>query len=285
MAIWACTRGSVLAHRVTVFSILRWALVGTIALLVVTCATSDAKGYASLEPGAAGLAVWITLTAMVMAPGVALVVQRIRHRNDGVSRKARQSAAASGIAVLVMAAVISRFGHVVPGELGNAIVRLLRTMGYWMPVGIALGAVGVAIILCVLKVRVAPEDAPTRLVLPSLRQGIWVPMFWLLYTLSIQASMGTTRNHETVAAKLELRDLVAAQEAFFADSGRYATSLSSLGLAQWRDVRPLTFVAEKAWWVATFSHTLIPGLVCGVAVGAPNPVSGDTLNEGLPVCR
>ena len=37
-------------------------------------------------------------------------------------------------------------------------------------------------------------------------------------------------------------------------------------------------------WSATLTHPNVPGMVCGVAVGMPNPINS-AAGEGEPICR
>jgi hypothetical protein len=86
--------------------------------------------------------------------------------------------------------------------------------------------------------------------------------------------------------KLDLRNFVTAQEAYFADHGTYARSLREMQNA-YRVSPGVTLVLLTA---SDTSHSEIaisdkvPGLVCGMFVGeAPPPLGPGT--EGFPICR
>jgi hypothetical protein len=86
--------------------------------------------------------------------------------------------------------------------------------------------------------------------------------------------------------KLDLRNFVTAQEAYFADHGTYARSLREMQNAY----RPSPGVTLVLLTSSDTSHSEIaisdkvPGLVCGMFVGEAPPPLGPG-QEGFPICR
>lgn len=85
------------------------------------------------------------------------------------------------------------------------------------------------------------------------------------------------------AMKSDLRNLVTAQESFFADNVTYTTSLSALNFIASTAVTVRVGSATGTGWNATARHAGTSQL-CGIFVGsATAPMSG--ANEGEPKCR
>ncbi len=81
----------------------------------------------------------------------------------------------------------------------------------------------------------------------------------------------------------DLRNLVTAEEAFFADSIRYTPSLVALRFRPSAGViLRIEAVTEKGW-AASATHSQWPGWTCGIFVGVARPfVAGQ--QEGDPAC-
>jgi hypothetical protein len=85
------------------------------------------------------------------------------------------------------------------------------------------------------------------------------------------------------AMKSVLRNLIVAQERYFAENVKYSGSVSSLFLLPSSGVSVTIGTASGTGWNATASHAGT-SMTCGVFVGsAPAPVQGQ--NEGAPECR
>jgi hypothetical protein len=81
----------------------------------------------------------------------------------------------------------------------------------------------------------------------------------------------------------DLRNLVTAQEVFFADSVRYATSLLELHFRPSAGVSLRLEAVTANGWAATATHSAWPGWTCGIFVGLDRPfVPGQ--REGDPTC-
>src|SRR5688572_12765378 len=86
------------------------------------------------------------------------------------------------------------------------------------------------------------------------------------------------------AMKSDLRNLINAQESFFADSAYYTANVTSLGFKPSSGVNPPVIVTHPGAWTATNGHSQLVGVSCGIGVNTTNPllpVSG----EGEPACR
>jgi hypothetical protein len=82
--------------------------------------------------------------------------------------------------------------------------------------------------------------------------------------------------------KADLRNLVAAEEIYFADQVTYTTSLRALSFIPSTGVSVMIGTAVGTGWNATATHSAT-GKICGIFVGgASSPLPG--ANEGEPVC-
>ncbi len=125
-------------------------------------------------------------------------------------------------------------------------------------------------------------------------QQVWVNVRLAVVVLpaDAQSSGGAAPTGDTAppvsnpyAAQLraDLRNLVTAEESFFADSIRYTSALRSLGYRPSAGVTVTILGATDTSWSATATHVNLPGYVCGIFVGsATAPIAGQ--NEGEPVC-
>ena len=68
------------------------------------------------------------------------------------------------------------------------------------------------------------------------------------------------------AVQHTLRQLVDAQEAFFAEHVAYSTSLETLGFYASPEIR-LVFRGNDRAWSATAMHAELPALQCSIVVG------------------
>jgi prepilin-type N-terminal cleavage/methylation domain-containing protein len=100
-------------------------------------------------------------------------------------------------------------------------------------------------------------------------------------------TFGTTKKKAYAAAmKSDLRNLVAAEEAYFSDSSTYVTygDTSKLAFRSSAGVSAPTIAVGTGYWSATVTHSQVSNFVCGIAVKAANPVMADAGN-GEPACR
>jgi hypothetical protein len=85
------------------------------------------------------------------------------------------------------------------------------------------------------------------------------------------------------SVRSDLRNLVTAEEAYFADSVRYTTRLSAMHFETTPGVTIKSILLSSDGWSATATHVRWPGWVCSIYVGSgPPPTPGQ--KEGQPVC-
>lgn len=224
---------------------------------------------------------WVAAAAwlMVIAPGVYLAVHAVRHR-DATGPTLRRLATLSGISLMVLAALTSRVPEeALPGRMGIAIERQL------IPIAVAVAVFGAVVIALGWIARRAPPDAlagAERRIERGIAGGVLAA---LVITYVVPAFRGTSPEKvDRTAARGQLRYLVTLQDNFFADSGRYATSWSSLPFQPGSYASPPEITAGEDWWVATTVYRRrVRRYVCGVAVNAVNPVVAGAPN-GEPAC-
>lgn len=115
---------------------------------------------------------------------------------------------------------------------------------------------------------------------------IIVVIIGILAVITVQKFAGVKTKTYVAAMKSDLRNLVSAEEAFFADSGTYVVygDTSKLRFVPSLGVRTPQIVVGSGYWSATLTHAAVPNLSCGIAVHTRNPVDS-TANDGAPACR
>ena len=113
---------------------------------------------------------------------------------------------------------------------------------------------------------------------------IVVVIIGILAAIAIPKFANTKSKAYVTAMKSDLRNLVTAEEAYFADSSNYTSNVSLLKFQNSTGTNLPTITAGAGYWSATNSHTQIPGMQCGVAINTTNPVIGSA-TEGEPVCQ
>ena len=108
----------------------------------------------------------------------------------------------------------------------------------------------------------------------------------LLAGISIITVGNTRKKAYTAAMKSDLRNLVAAEEAYFSDSSSYAVygDTTRLNFKSSAGVSAPRVVIGPDYWSATVSHSQVSGFSCGVGVKTANPVVA-TAGNGEPDCR
>jgi prepilin-type N-terminal cleavage/methylation domain-containing protein len=86
------------------------------------------------------------------------------------------------------------------------------------------------------------------------------------------------------AMKSDLRNLLNAQESFFADSARYATNVSQLNFKTSPGATAPVISVYAGAWTAVNGHTQLSGAQCGIGANTTNPLLG-TAADGEPVCK
>jgi prepilin-type N-terminal cleavage/methylation domain-containing protein len=120
---------------------------------------------------------------------------------------------------------------------------------------------------------------------------IVVVIIGILAAIAIPKFANTKTKAYTAAMKSDLRNLVTAEEAYFADSSRYTSVIApapgGLGI-QFKSstgVNTPTIVPGTGFWVATVTHTQIPGTFsCSIGVNTNNPLV-PAAGDGEPACK
>ena len=114
---------------------------------------------------------------------------------------------------------------------------------------------------------------------------IVVVIIGILAAIAIPKFANTKQKAYITAMKSDLRNLVTAEEAFFADSSKYTSTVTLLKFQSSTGVNSPALVAGAGFWTATVDHTQVPGMTCGVCINTSNPVVGTAAAEGEPVCK
>ncbi len=114
---------------------------------------------------------------------------------------------------------------------------------------------------------------------------IVVVIIGILAAIAIPKFANTKSKAYVVAMRTDLRNLVTAEEAFFADSTRYTSVVSDLKYQNTMGTSAPTITTGAGYWFATNSHTQLPGSTCGIGINTTNPIPGVAAAEGEPVCK
>jgi type IV pilus assembly protein PilA len=117
---------------------------------------------------------------------------------------------------------------------------------------------------------------------------IVVVIIGILAAIAIPKFANTKSKAYVTAAKSDLRNLVTAEEAFFADSSAYTSIIDNTVHLKYQNSTGTTAPAitvGAGFWFATNSHTQLPaGNQCGISMNTTNPTVS-TAAEGEPVCK
>lgn len=128
--------------------------------------------------------------------------------------------------------------------------------------------------------RLAPRRAFTLIELL-----IVVVIIGILAAIAIPKFAATKNKAYIASLKSDLRNLVTAEEAFFADSVKYSTfDTTRIKYRVTTGVNPPTIVVGPGYWSATITHSMITGFSCGIGVNTTNPIV-NTAGEGEPACK
>jgi type IV pilus assembly protein PilA len=116
---------------------------------------------------------------------------------------------------------------------------------------------------------------------------IVVVIIGILAAIAIPKFANTKTKAYTAAMKSDLRNLVTAEEAYFADSTKYTSVIGSGGVNYKNStgVNTAVIVTGQGYWSATVTHSQIPGsFQCGIGVNTTNTVNS-AAGDGEPSCQ
>ncbi len=114
---------------------------------------------------------------------------------------------------------------------------------------------------------------------------IVVVIIGILAAIAIPKFANTKSKAYITAMKSDLRNLVTAEEAYFADSSNYTPTVSLLKYQNSTGVNAPAIVTGAGYWTATVTHTQLPTTTCGVGINTTNPTVGTAAAEGEPACK
>jgi type IV pilus assembly protein PilA len=122
---------------------------------------------------------------------------------------------------------------------------------------------------------------------------IVVVIIGILAAIAIPKFANTKAKAYIASMKSDLRNLVTAEEAFFADSVRY-TALQDCTGANAQAVKfcattgntvTINVPAGSGGWSATATNVNLPTTQCSIYVNLPNDPAGIATSEGAPACQ
>ena len=113
---------------------------------------------------------------------------------------------------------------------------------------------------------------------------IVVVIIGILAAIAIPKFANTKEKAYVAQMKTDLRNLVNAEEAFFADSVKYTSTITQLKYKQSTGVWTPTITVGAGFWTASVTHTAVTGKSCEIAVNTANTLV-TTASDGEPVCK
>ena len=114
---------------------------------------------------------------------------------------------------------------------------------------------------------------------------IVVVIIGILAAIAIPKFANTKSKAYIAAMKSDLRNLVTAEESFFSDSAKYATTgAAGMSFRPSTGVGSPTVVPYAGAWLATNTHSQLTNFSCGIGVNTTNPLVS-TAGDGEPVCK
>jgi prepilin-type N-terminal cleavage/methylation domain-containing protein len=113
---------------------------------------------------------------------------------------------------------------------------------------------------------------------------IVVVIIGILAAIAIPKFANTKEKAYVSAMKSDLRNMAAAQEAYFADELEYTTTIGNLEFNTTNDVTIAIPAAAADGWRATATHAGVPGTTCALYYGASTYSSAPATVEGVVDC-
>ena len=111
-----------------------------------------------------------------------------------------------------------------------------------------------------------------------------VVIIGILAAIAIPKFASTKEKAYVAAMKSDLRNLVTAEEAYFADSVKYSNDLTVLKFKPSTGVGSPSITIGAGFWTAQVTHTQVPGKSCQIAVNTANTLVA-TAGDGEPACK
>ena len=113
---------------------------------------------------------------------------------------------------------------------------------------------------------------------------IVVVIIGILAAIAIPKFANTKQKAYIAAMKSDLRNLVTAEESYFADNVTYTTSTTSVNFTPSTGVTVTIGGVSGTGWSATANHSAAAGKTCAIFVGSATPPA-PAVNEGEPKCN
>jgi len=113
---------------------------------------------------------------------------------------------------------------------------------------------------------------------------IVVVIIGILAAIAIPKFANTKSKAYITAMKSDLRNMVTAEEAFFADSSKYTATISQMKYSNTTGVNAPTITTGPGYWSATTTHTQLAGSTCGIGVNTTNPLVASA-GDGEVICQ
>ena len=114
---------------------------------------------------------------------------------------------------------------------------------------------------------------------------IVVVIIGILAAIAIPKFANTKSKAYIAAMKSDLRNLVTAEESYFADSAAYATDTTKgMKFKPSSGVGMPTVSVYPGAWLATNTHSQLTNFSCGIGVNTTNPLV-TSAGDGEPTCK
>jgi len=116
---------------------------------------------------------------------------------------------------------------------------------------------------------------------------IVVVIIGILAAIAIPKFANTKSKAYIAAMKSDLRNLVTAEESYFADSAHYATDTLGTGGMKFKPstgVSMPTIAVFSGAWLATNTHSQLTSFSCAIGVNTTNPLVS-AAGDGEPTCK
>jgi prepilin-type N-terminal cleavage/methylation domain-containing protein len=113
---------------------------------------------------------------------------------------------------------------------------------------------------------------------------IVVVIIGILAAIAMPKFLNTKGRANLAALRSDLRNLAAAEEAYFQSSGVYTTNIASLGLHTSPGVTLIVASANGQGWAASATHPASAPMTCALFYGTAAPIAPAVV-EGVVACQ